>query len=114
MGAKDREIMNLRMLIHQSNTLMCKWLSDPESRNILMKQSHEHSIKVDAFREKCKAKVHFVAAADDGAVPWEFSALMAQRSEGSLKVFDSGMGDHSLMFFAHKELNACIREALES
>jgi pimeloyl-ACP methyl ester carboxylesterase len=111
---KDPEMMNLRMLLHQSNALMHKWLSNTETRQFMMDQTYKHSVKVQDFRARFTGRLHFVTAADDGAVPWEYSALMAQRTEGSLKVFDSGMGDHSLMFFAHAELNACIREKLES
>ena len=59
---------------------------------------------------------NFISAADDAtAFYWELLALFAERSNAdSIKIFEAGKGDHSIMMFGAELLNAHLREILDA
>merc|ERR1712146_53635 len=73
----------------------------------------DNLIDIKTFCTKFNKKVHFIAADDDGAVPWELMALYAERIGGTFKTYEAGKGGHTIMMFNADELNVYLRELLD-
>jgi pimeloyl-ACP methyl ester carboxylesterase len=111
--AKNPEVFNLRWGLGQSNHQM--QALGKEFPTFMHNMLRAHSIGVDSFRAKFGKKLHFISAADDAtAFYWELVALFAERANSnSIKVFEAGKGDHSIMMFGFEEFNQHLREILD-
>merc|ERR1712150_77898 len=108
----DAGIWNLRISIHMMNHQITELgLLSPGGKgfDVMM----HNLIDVKTFCAKFDKKVHFIAADDDGAVPWEFMALFAERTGGTFKTYEARKGGHTIMMFNADELNAYLRELLD-
>merc|ERR1712083_478047 len=70
-------------------------------------------IDIKTFCAKFDKKVHFIAADDDAAVPWEMMAVYAERTGGTFKTYEAGKGGHTIMMFNADELNTYLRDLLD-
>jgi len=108
------EVFHLRMALHMSNHQM-QGLG-AEFHKFMHRMVRDCCVDVDTFRKKFDKKLHFISAADDAtAFYWELLALFAERSSAnSIKIFEAGKGDHSIMMFGAELLNAHLREILDA
>ena len=112
---KDPELFNLRCGLHASNHQM-QALGADGFQSFMSRMCRDCCVDVDTFRQKFDRKLHFISAADDATLfYWELVALFAERTNAdSIKVFEAGKGDHSIMMFGAELLNPVLREILDA
>jgi pimeloyl-ACP methyl ester carboxylesterase len=112
---KDPETWSIRWQIHQANHQITEMELLSSNLSVAMDPVRDLALDPDTFRQKYPGKLHFITCTDDGAVPWEIVAVLAEwHKADSCKILETGLGDHSLMFFSPQLMNKCLREALES
>merc|ERR1711879_1056934 len=107
------ELFNLRMLMVKSNLQIEEMGCMKPPMDPLYNIVGEESVTDTDFRKKFHGDLHFLCPVDDIATPWEFCALMAERTGATMNLLESGMGDHAMMMISPKVFHASLREVLE-